>query len=176
MEEGLKVGESLKIKESPKMQEDLKKDGKESLTRQILSCFQDVAPGKEKKPEQFSPLVLAFIGDAVYSLIIRTLIVEKGNMQVNKLHREVSQLVKAQAQQKLYHAIEELLTEEERAVFKRGRNAKSHTSAKNASISEYRNATGIEALVGYLYLSGDMERILYLMSEGLKRQHGGANG
>ena len=150
------------------MEEGLRNKGKESLTGQILSCFQDVVPCKEKKPEQFSPLVLAFIGDAVYSLIIRTLIVERGNMQVNKMHRAVSQLVKAQAQQEVYHAIEGLLTEEEQAVFKRGRNAKSHTSAKNASITEYRNATGMEALVGYLYLSGDMDRILYLMSEGLR--------
>lgn len=170
MEEGLKAEESLKIKESPKMQEGPKKDGKECLAGQILSCFQDVVPDKEKKPEQFSPLVLAFIGDAVYSLIIRTLVVERGNMQVNKMHRAVSQLVKAQAQQELYHAIEGLLTEEEQAVFKRGRNAKSHTSAKNASITEYRNATGMEALVGYLYLSGNMDRILYLMSEGLKKE------
>ena len=152
------------------MEEGLRNEEKESLTGQILSCFQDVAPCKEKKPEQFSPLVLAFIGDAVYSLIIRTLVVERGNMQVNKMHRAVSQLVKAQAQQELYHAIEGLLTEEEQAVFKRGRNAKSHTSAKNASITEYRNATGMEALVGYLYLSGNMDRILYLMSEGLKKE------
>lgn len=154
------------------MEESLKNEEKESLTGQILSRFQDVAACKEKKPDQFSPLVLAFIGDAVYSLIIRTLIVEKGNMPVNKMHRAVSQLVKAQAQQELFHAIEGLLTEEELAVFKRGRNAKSHTSAKNATITEYRTATGVEALVGYLYLSGDMDRILYLMAEGLRDRAG----
>lgn len=133
----------------------------------MLSQFQ--VEGKQSlPPSQYSPLVLAFIGDAVYSLVIRTLIVGQGNMQVNKMHRKVSSLVKAEAQSKLYHVIEPLLNEKEQEIFKRGRNTRSHTSAKNASIIDYRVATGVEALVGYLYLSGEMERLLYLIAEGLK--------
>lgn len=116
----------------------------------------------------YSPLTLAYIGDGVYDLIIRTIIVEKGNAPVNKLHRRVSNLVKAPAQMEMFHKIEEKLTEEELSIYKRGRNAKSYTSAKNASITEYRIATGFEALIGYLYLSNRLERILELVKEGLR--------
>lgn len=116
----------------------------------------------------YSPLTLAFIGDAVYDLIIRTIIVEKGNAPVNKLHKQVSSLVKAPAQMEMFRRIEDKLSEEELAVYKRGRNAKSFTSAKNASITEYRIATGLEALVGYLYLTNRFGRILKLVKEGLE--------
>lgn len=115
----------------------------------------------------YSPLTLAFIGDVVYDLIIRTLVVEQGNAPVNKLHRKVSSLVKAPAQMELFHRIEDKLTEEELAVYKRGRNAKSFTSAKNASITEYRSATGFEALIGYLYLNNEFSRILDIIKAGL---------
>lgn len=117
----------------------------------------------------YSPLTLAYIGDSIYDLIIRTMLVEKGNAQVNRLHQEASKLVKATAQKEIVHAIMELLTEEEIAVFKRGRNAKSVTAAKNASITDYRIATGFEALVGYLYLTEKLDRILFLVKEGLNR-------
>ena len=116
----------------------------------------------------YSPLTLAFIGDVVYDLIIRTLVVENGNAPVNKLHRKVSSLVKAPAQMELFHRIEDSLTEEESAVYKRGRNAKSFTSAKNASITEYRSATGFEALIGYLYLNNEFSRILDIIKAGLR--------
>jgi len=116
----------------------------------------------------YSPLTLAFIGDVVYDLIIRTLVVENGNAPVNKLHRKVSSLVKAPAQMELFHRIEDRLTEEEIAVYKRGRNAKSFTSAKNASITEYRSATGFEALIGYLYLNNEFSRILDIIKAGLR--------
>lgn len=116
----------------------------------------------------YSPLTLAFIGDVVYDLIIRTLVVENGNAPVNKLHRKVSSLVKAPAQMELFHRIEDRLSEEEMAVYKRGRNAKSFTSAKNASITEYRSATGFEALIGYLYLNNEFSRILDIIKAGLK--------
>ena len=115
----------------------------------------------------YSPLTLAFIGDVVYDLIIRTLVVEKGNAPVNKLHRKVSSLVKAPAQMELFHRIEDKLTKEELAVYKRGRNAKSFTTAKNASITEYRAATGFEALIGYLYLNNEFTRILDIVKSGL---------
>ncbi len=116
----------------------------------------------------YSPLTLAFIGDGVYDLIMRTMIVERGNAPVNKLHKKVSNLVKAPAQMELFHRIEEKLTEEELAAYKRGRNAKSFTTAKNASITEYRIATGLEALIGYLYLTNRFSRILELIIMGLE--------
>lgn len=115
----------------------------------------------------YSPLTLAFIGDVVYDLIMRTIVVEKGNAPVNKLHKKVSSLVKAPAQMEFFHKIEGKLTEEELGVYKRGRNAKSFTSAKNASITEYRTATGLEALIGYLYLTDQFARILELVKLGL---------
>jgi len=120
--------------------------------------------------KSYSPLTLAFIGDGIYDLIIRTMIVEQGNAPVNKLHKRVSNLVKASAQMELFHKIEEKLTEEELAVYKRGRNAKSFTSAKNATMTEYRTATGLEALIGYLYLDNQFSRILELIIMGLEAQ------
>jgi ribonuclease-3 family protein len=111
----------------------------------------------------YSPLTLAYIGDSIFDLIIRTYIVESGNAPVNKLHHRASSLVQASAQAALYHTIKDMLTEEELAVFKRGRNAKSFTSAKNAGILEYRIATGLEALIGYLYLMDRMNRLMELI-------------
>lgn len=121
----------------------------------------------EQDLKTYSPLVLAFIGDGVYELVIRTVIVDKGNAPVNKLHRKVSSLVRAEAQASVLHSIEPILSEEEKAVFKRGRNAKSYTSAKNASIADYRVATGLEALIGYLYMSGEFDRIMELIKDAL---------
>lgn len=118
---------------------------------------------KEIDTRTLSPLTLAYIGDCIYELVIRTIMVNRGNAPVNKLHKEVSQFVKATTQAKLYHELEPLLTEEELGVYKRGRNAKSFTSAKNAGIIEYRTATGFEALMGYLYVTNRMERMLELL-------------
>ncbi len=115
----------------------------------------------------YSPLTLAYIGDSIYDLIIRTLVVESGNAPVNKLHKQVTRQVQATAQAELFHKIEGQLTEEELAVYKRGRNAKSFTSAKNAGIVEYRTATGLEALIGYLYLTDQISRILELIKPAL---------
>lgn len=117
----------------------------------------------------YSPLTLAFIGDSIFDLIIRTLVVESGNAPVNKLHKRASKLVQASSQAELYHTIKDQLTEEETAIFKRGRNAKSFTSAKNAGIIEYRTATGLEALVGYLYLTDQMDRLLELMKPQMEK-------
>jgi ribonuclease-3 family protein len=111
----------------------------------------------------YSPLTLAFIGDSIFDLIIRTFVVEGGNAPVNKLHHRAAKLVQASAQADLYHLIKDRLTEEEIAVFKRGRNAKSFTTAKNAGVVEYRTATGLEALVGFLYLTDRMDRLMELI-------------
>ncbi|MBD5513368.1 MAG: ribonuclease III [Lachnospiraceae bacterium] len=117
----------------------------------------------------YSPLTLAYIGDAIYDLVIRTIVVERGNRSANNLHKKTVTYVNARVQARMIEALEDELTEEEAAVYHRGRNAKSYTSAKNASIIEYRKATGLEALCGYLYLQGQQERMLYLIREAIAR-------
>lgn len=134
-----------------------------SFAKYLRSAFQL----EEVDIKTYSPLTLAYIGDSIYDVIIRTLLVEKGNAPVQKLHKRASSLVKASAQVAMFHAIKDELTELEMSYYKRGRNAKSFTSAKNATITDYRTATGIEALVGYLYLTDQMPRIIELMKTGL---------
>ena len=139
----------------------------ESLS--LSSRIRELFGLKEVDMKAYSPLTLAYIGDAAYELVIRTMVVEKGNRQASQLHRLTTSYVKAQAQAAMIEALEPELTEEELAIYKRGRNAKSYTSAKNASILDYRKATGLEALIGYLYLSGREERVLFLIKEGISR-------
>ena len=115
----------------------------------------------------YSPLTLAYIGDGVYELIIRTILVKKGNCPVNRLHKKASSLVKAGAQSAIMEVIEEKLTPEELSVYRRGRNAHSPTMAKHATMADYRRATGFEALMGYLYLKEDYTRILTLIRMGI---------
>lgn len=139
----------------------------ESIT--ILEAIKRDFACKEVDIRTYSPLTLAYIGDAIYDLVIRTIVVERGNSSANKLHRKTVSYVNARVQARMIDALEEELTEEEKAVYHRGRNAKSYTSAKNASVTEYRKATGMEALCGYLYLQGRQERMLYLIREAIKR-------
>ena len=134
-----------------------------------LGCFKEALRLKEADPASYSPLVLAYLGDAVYELAIRTLVVNEGNRQVNKMHKESASLVKAGTQMEFLLAIEDELTEEEKSVYRRGRNAKSVTMAKHATMKEYRMATGFEALIGYLYLQGRLERLAELLGLGLDR-------
>lgn len=136
-----------------------------SLDELLKEYFQT----QDTDAKSYSPLVLAYIGDGIYDLIIRTVVVNRGNTQANKLHRKTSSLVKAAAQSAMVDTLLELLTEEELAVYKRGRNAKSATMAKNATMADYRKATGFEALMGYLYLKQQWERMVYLVKEGLSR-------
>ena len=126
--------------------------------------------GIEKKDiRSYSPLTLAYIGDGIYDLIIRSMVVGEGNTHVNDLHRYTSQIVKAHAQSEMVGELLPELTEEELTVYKRGRNAKSATMAKNATVGDYRRATGFEALMGYLYLEYQMDRMIVLIITGLKR-------
>ncbi len=113
----------------------------------------------------YSPLTLAYIGDGIYEIVIRTVIVDEANRQVNKIHKAASNLVKAGTQAKMIHYIMDDLTDEELTIYKRGRNAKAVTRAKNASMSEYRTATGFEALMGWLYLTGQSERMMKLIKK-----------
>ena len=115
----------------------------------------------------YSPLTLAYNGDGVYELIIRTILVKKGNCPVNRLHKKASSLVKAGAQSAIMKVIEEELTPEELSVYRRGRNAHSPTMAKHATMADYRRATGFEALMGYLYLKEDYTRMLTLVRMGI---------
>ena len=113
--------------------------------------------------EQYSPLVLAYMGDVVYELYVSKMLVLKANTQVDKLHKSAVQIVKAEAQCEAFRKIEHELTEKEIAVFKRGRNTKSSVP-KHSSVAEYRTATGLEALIGYIYLTGDTNRLDYIMN------------
>lgn len=119
----------------------------------------------KKKPSQFSPLTLAYIGDGVYELFVRTRVIEENeNMSVHMLHKETVKYVKAHSQSNSIDSMIALLSEDEIAVYKRGRNTKSNTMPKNADMSDYRKATGFEALIGYLYLSGEEKRLNELMN------------
>ncbi|MDE6123897.1 MAG: ribonuclease III [Eubacterium sp.] len=114
---------------------------------------------KDVSPRQLSPLNLAFVGDCVYEMLVRETLVCDANRPVNDLHRESVKYVSAKAQTEAFAKIKNLLTEDETALFKRGRNAKVGHSPKSATDAEYHTATGVEALFGYLYLNGETERI-----------------
>ncbi|MCC8082263.1 MAG: ribonuclease III [Lachnospiraceae bacterium] len=116
----------------------------------------------------YSPLALAYIGDGIYDLVIRSLVVGHGNVRPGQLHQHTSHLVKAHSQSEMMEAILPELTESEEDYYRRGRNAKSPTMAKNATMADYRRATGFEALMGYLYLTDQFERLLYLVNAGLR--------
>lgn len=139
----------------------------ESIT--ILEAIRRDFACEEVDLRTYSPLTLAYIGDAIYDLVIRTIVVERGNRSADKLHKRTVSYVNARVQARMIEALEEELTEEETAVYHRGRNAKSYTCAKNASVIEYRKATGFETLCGYLYLQGRQERMLCLIREAIER-------
>ena len=136
----------------------------ESLLEAILRTF----PGRRQDVRTYSPLALAYIGDAIYDLIIRTVVVERANRPANQLHHITVQYVKASAQALIVQALMEELTQEEQAVYRRGHNSKPHTMAKNASAGDYLKATGFEAVLGYLYLNGRMDRVLELVKRGIE--------
>ena len=119
-----------------------------SVEFEIADYIKEVLEMKEVEPEGYSPLTLAYIGDSIYDLIIKTKVISEGNKQVKKLHQETSGMVQASAQSEMMRALQPLLTEEEHAVYRRGRNAKSVSPAKNQSLTDYRRATGFEALMG----------------------------
>lgn len=132
---------------------------------------------KERKPlspkaaAMYSPLTLAYLGDSVLDLMVKEHFVRKANQQVQKYHKEVTGIVSAVSQAAFMDSIEEGLSEEEAGVYHRGRNASVHSKAKNASMAEYKKATGFEALLGYLYLCGEQERLTGLVRQ-LLETHG----
>jgi len=139
-----------------------------SVGFEFVSYMNELFQMEEVDIREYSPLTLAYIGDCVYDLVIKSMIINAGNKQVNKLHQETSSLVQASTQSLMMRTMQEHLTEEEHAVYKRGRNAKSVSPAKNQSITDYRRATGFEALLGYLYLKKDYKRLLDLVKIGLE--------
>ena len=124
----------------------------------------------EQDYRNYPALTLAYIGDCIYDLVIRTIVIHRSHKQVNDLHKKTIRYVKAETQALMVQGLIEndMLTEEEHSVYKRGRNTKSHTVSKNASVAAYRKATGFEAVLGYLYVTRQMERILELTKLGLK--------
>lgn len=120
--------------------------------------------------KQLSPLNLAFIGDCIYEILVRETLVAQANRPVNDLHRESVKFVSAKAQTQAYEKIKDLLTEEETAQFKRGRNAKTGHSPKSATGTEYHTATAMEALFGYLYLTEQTDRIKELFTVIIKNE------
>lgn len=135
----------------------------EGINAYILKEFQIA----KQDLRTYSPLTLAYIGDGIYDLIIRSIVVGEGNTNANLLHRRTSSMVKAKAQAEMIEALLPKLSQEEEAVYRRGRNAKSPTIAKNATVSDYRMATGFEALLGYLYLEDNFVRLVELVKLGL---------
>lgn len=118
-----------------------------------------------KKYSMYSPLTLAYMGDSVFDLLIKEYIVGHHNMQVEKFHKRVSAIVCAKNQAAFMDAHLELFTEEEQEVYNRGRNASVHTKAKNASMAEYKKATGFEAVIGYLHLCGMKDRLDVIINQ-----------
>lgn len=138
------------------------------MDQKASMLIEKTAETNERSAREYSPLALAYIGDGVYEIFVRTYVINKGNAPVNKLHKASRDLVRAEAQAGIYHIIEPILTEEEKEVLRRGRNAKSISSPKNADIRDYRHATGLEALIGYLYLDKQIARIDELITVGIK--------
>ena len=136
-----------------------------ALNQEIIDYFE----GKEVDIKTYSPLTFAYIGDDVFDLVIRTIVVNKGNTSPNKLHNTVIRYVSAKAQAKMCDAINPLLNDEEQDILRRGRNSKPHTKAKNASSADYMKATALETLIGYLYLKNDMARIFELIKTGINK-------
>jgi len=117
----------------------------------------------------YSPLTFAYIGDAVYEMVMRTMVVERGQQSVHALHKQTTSLVCAKTQAAIVEALADVLTEAEQDIYRRGRNSKINSSAKNMSLEDYRKATGLEAVCGYLYLRGETARIVELLTIGLER-------
>ena len=134
------------------------------------SIVEEILGGKDKNPDPrlVSPLLLAYVGDSIFDLVVRTALVKQGNRPVNKVNRMATMYVKAASQARMLLAFDEILTEEEKKVLKYGKNAKPNTKAKNATLSEYHAATGLEAMFGYLYLKGDSKRIIELVKLGIE--------
>ncbi len=125
----------------------------------ICEMLTNTLPVPEMQARQMNPVVLAFVGDAVYTLLVREKLALSSGEKAGALNKRASELVSAHGQSELLERILPALTEEEAEIYRRGRNAKKPTKSKNASVGEYVRSTGFEAVIGYLYLTGRTERI-----------------
>ena len=139
------------------------------MAADLNSYFNEKFGIESKDIRTYSPLTLAYIGDAIFDVIIRSILVNKGNTAVDKLHKRASSIVNAQTQSAMAKALMDDFTEEEKDYYRRGRNSKPHTKAKNASTIEYLDATGFEAIMGFLYLTNNMDRACELVKLGIER-------
>ena len=133
----------------------------EDLIREIREAF--ALP--EQDYTQYAPLTLAYIGDNIYELVNRTVTVTQGDKQADKLNRECSARAKAPAQARAVRMLLPQFTAQEAAIYRRGRNATVYTKAKNATMTEYHEATGLEAVIGFLYLTGQYARLVALLAQ-----------
>lgn len=139
------------------------------MAADLNSYFNEKFGIEGKDIRTYSPLTLAYIGDAIFDVIIRSVLVNKGNTAVNNLHKRASSVVKAGTQAAFVKAIMDDLTEEEVDYYRRGRNSKPHTKAKNATTMDYLDATGFEAVMGFLYLTDNMDRACELVNLGIEK-------
>lgn len=129
----------------------------------------------KNRPEETAPLILAYIGDAVYEVVTRTITISAGNRAAHVVNKENVKYVNAGFQARMADALMESFSDEELAQYKRGRNAKSSSTAKNASVGDYRKATGFEAVIGFLYLKEQNDRIVELCKLGFDILEQGEN-
>ncbi|QUH19855.1 Mini-ribonuclease 3 [Alkaliphilus sp. B6464] len=122
----------------------------------------------ESEVRMMAPLVLAYVGDAIFEVFIRNYLVKEMNVSVNQYHKKATRYVRAKSQAEVVHALEPELTEVEWTIVKRGRNQKSATVPKNANLTDYRYATGFEALLGYLFYIGEYSRLSLLMNRAVE--------
>ena len=148
------------------MEEDLSKEFRLETASGLSRSVDEAFSLREQDWSQYAPLTLAFLGDCVFDMVVRTVLVKRHRMQAGKLHRLSSEIVNARTQAKMAQILEPYLDDKEAAVCRRGRNASPDHNAKNASRREYLEATGLEALIGYLYLAGRYDRAVELIRIG----------
>lgn len=173
MSEDIKMNEDTELNKQTKVNEDTGSSDESILNADINSFIGGEYPIKKGDVNLFSPLVFAYVGDAVFELYVRTLLLSRGNAPVHKLHKRSIAFVKAKAQSDIIHSLMPVLSTEEQDIVRRGRNAKSGTIPKNADITEYKYATGFEALLGYLYVKGDYTRLLELLKMSVQQDQDG---
>lgn len=139
------------------------------MENDILNLTKEGFGLKDMTPEEVSPLILAHIGDAIYEVVVRTIVLSGGNKPINLVHRDSIKFVNARTQADLAEILQEEFTQEEAVQYRRGKNAKPKTSAKNATLQEYHVATGLEAVMGFLYLKGKNDRIIELCKLGFEK-------
>lgn len=155
-----------KLSETVEQSEQSKHSGGEQTEVMVQGGWFPYPPSRPAR--LIPPIALAYIGDAVYEVAVRQYLLSKANMRPNHLHRSATGLVSAKAQSRILTGIEEVLTEEERDIVRQGRNAKSGSIPKNADVLEYRHATALECLIGYLYSSGRHDRMIQLITQGIE--------